>query len=94
MTNTSLSSSSTSTFSLVIDIKEDKENKVGEGLAEDPPELDTRAIDEFVGFSILALDCWYISVDLSLLKSSSTVSLIVWDSMIVTMYFDFPNPSI
>jgi hypothetical protein len=34
MTNASSSSPSTSTFSSVIDIKEDKANKVGEGLAE------------------------------------------------------------
>jgi hypothetical protein len=69
MTNASSSSPSTSTCSLVIDIKENKANKVGKGLAEGPRKLYTRAMDEFVRFSILALDYWSISLDLSLLKS-------------------------
>jgi hypothetical protein len=56
-----------------MNIKEDKAKKNGERLAEDPPGPDIRALDGFVGLLILALDCWSISVDLSLLNNSSTM---------------------
>jgi hypothetical protein len=92
--HTRSSSPSTLTYSSVIGIKEDKANKADEGLAEDPPRPDTRAMDGFVGFSILALDCWSISVDLSFVeKLIDCESLIVW---VLSDYinFDIPNPLI
>jgi hypothetical protein len=59
-----------STCSFVIDNKEDRANKVGEGLEAEPPQ-GTRVMVGAAGFSILALVWWSISVDLSLLNNSS-----------------------
>jgi hypothetical protein len=64
-----------STCSSVIDNKEDRENIAGEELEAEPP-LETRAMVGALGFSILARVWWSISMDLSLLKSSSTVRVL------------------
>jgi hypothetical protein len=54
--------------------KEDKVNIAGEGLEEElPPEI--RTMVGWPGFSILAQVWWSISMDLGLLKSSSTMSV-------------------
>jgi hypothetical protein len=66
----SSSSSRLSTCSSVMVNKEDKENIAGEGLDEEPPP-ETRAMVGAPGFLILDRIWWSISVDLSLLNSSS-----------------------
>lgn len=64
----------TSTYSLVIDNNEEKANKAGEGLAEDPLNPDTSAIvDADEGSINLALDCRSILMDLSLLNNTSAM---------------------
>jgi hypothetical protein len=85
---TSVSSSSPrlSTCSSMIDNKEDRANKAGEGLEAEPP-LKTKAIVGAPGFLILAWVYWSISVDLSLLNSSSMVRVSeVGDSMIAETF--------
>lgn len=59
-----------------VKIKDDKAKPIGEGLVEDPLGLDMRAMVCVEEFSILALDWRSISMDLSLLKSSSIVRVL------------------
>jgi hypothetical protein len=73
-TSASSSSLRLSTYSFVINNKEDRANIADEGLEEEPPR-ETRAMVGALGFSILAQVWWSISMDLSLLNSSSIMRI-------------------